>query len=75
MMTIEQAQSLLPKVGDKRMESIAGKNSIELLPPQKCVVVEVNREKLWYRVLFETGFCECYKVPKGKTMRTGDVPW
>lgn len=63
MLTLEQARSLLPAVGDKRMERISGKDSAEQLKPQKCVVVEVNPERLWYRVRFEAGFCECYKVP------------
>lgn len=58
---------LLPRVGDVRMEhfTIDKHGGIaDVDKPQRCVVVEVNREHMWYRVQFENGFTECYKVPK-----------
>lgn len=62
---------MLPQVGEKRMEvptidesgrtfDDAGK---EL---QRCTVIEVNRAHLWYRVRFDNGFTECYKLPRGE---------
>lgn len=36
---------------------------------EECTVVEVNTVGLWYRVRFKkTGFHECYKVPRLKTL-------
>lgn len=69
MMTVNDARSLLPKVGDVRHEVPAeGKTGttpgLTKGEPQKCTVVEVNPDRLWYRVQFESGFFECYKVPK-----------
>lgn len=60
----------LPKVGDKLMEvpmlaKTAGAGDM-VRPALPCVVIEVNREKLWYRVRFEAGYTECYKLPKIK---------
>lgn len=70
MITIQDARNMLPKVGDVRME-------IPYLPhhiapePEKCVVIEVNRDHLYYRVRFTgSGSVECYKVPP-----TGRLPW
>lgn len=62
----------LPKVGQKRMERMAvGPEKKGAPPPEPCVVVEVNRAHLWYRVRFiRTGFHECYKLP-----RTGPLSW
>lgn len=74
MVSKEQIRSLLPAVGDKRRERVSGKDS-ELNRPQACVVVEVNVKKMWYRVHFKAGFCECYKLPRLKPNKTGDVPW
>lgn len=71
MMTVSEARSLLPKVGDVRWESPAQNKGIKAgdspVPAVRCTVVEVNRAHLWYRVRFDSGFCECYKVPKLKT--------
>jgi hypothetical protein len=72
LITKEQAQAQLPKLGDVRMEhptideSTPSRGSVVLNPPQRCVVVEVNAEHLWYTVQFENGFRESYKVPRIK---------
>jgi hypothetical protein len=72
MLTVESAQALLPKIGDVRWErptideSTPSRGSVMLNPPQRCVVVEVNAEHLWYTVQFENGIRESYKVPRIK---------
>jgi hypothetical protein len=64
----DQLAAMLPKVGDVRQESptvgkAAGYN--ECTPPAKrCTVVQVNADKLWYRVQFDDGGTECYKLPR-----------
>lgn len=71
--SMKQARTLLPKVGDIRMErpteAKQSKPGCIPDPPKKCTVVEVHPDRLWYRVQFESGFYECYKVPKPKTYR------
>ena len=55
---------LLPRVGDTRLEIptiVEGRQYSRL--PRRCTVVEVNRAHLWYRVKFENGFHETYKMP------------
>ena len=71
-MTKQEARSLLPKVGELRMETPNIKNKGILVDdPQECRVVEVNTAHLWYRVEFTaSGFTECYKVPK-----TASLSW
>lgn len=55
---------LLPRVGDTRME-----RPLEGKQLEECTVVEVNTVGLWYRVRFKkTGFHECYKVPRLRTL-------
>lgn len=79
MMTVKDARTLLPKVGDKRMEvptvwKSSGCTEQANIPPQPCTVVEVNREHLWYRVRFEdSGWHECFKVPRLKLRRDGGL--
>lgn len=64
-LTKEAVRAMLPKVGDVRMEIPMLNNKIQTIPPMECVVIEVHREHLWYRVRFkETGHCESYKMPK-----------
>lgn len=66
----------LPRVGDVRMEAPSGFKEQHYTPtaPQKCVVVGVNRAKLWYTVRFEkTGILECYKLPRVKTGPRGGI--
>lgn len=70
--SMKQARALLPQVGDVRWEvPTIGKTGTchQLIKeePQECTVVEVHPDRLWYRVKFkDTGFFECYKVPKYK---------
>ena len=65
MYTAEELRRQLPKVGDKRMEKPTGSSMMsQTLGPEPCVVIEVNREHLWYRVRFEWGGTECYKLPE-----------
>ena len=60
----------LPKVGQKRMEKMTiPREGTKDNPMEPCVVLEVNRAHLWYRVRFtRTGFHECYKLPKTKPL-------
>ena len=79
LISMKAAQSLLPKVGDVRWEiPTIGKTSssveVVLKEPQECTVVEVNAAHLWYRVKFkDSGFIECYKVPRLKTDPAGGL--
>lgn len=66
-MEIYEAERLLPKVGDKLRKAptiVHLRGLSQEAKVQECEVVEVNREHLWYRVKFENGFTECYKVPE-----------
>ena len=71
------AMQLLPKVGDKRMEypTIDEDTTVAAVigakTAQPCTVIEVNRAHLWYRVKFENGVVECYKVPKVRPISGG----
>jgi hypothetical protein len=73
------ARILLPKVGDVRREiptifktSSSVNSSIET--PKECTVVGVNTAHLWYRVKFkDSGFTECYKVPRLKPRSQGGI--
>lgn len=61
----------LPRVGERRLEymTILRENRKDA-PPEPCIVTEVNRAHLWYRVRFDsTGFHECYKLPRPKPIR------
>jgi hypothetical protein len=66
--TKKTARALLPKVGDRLMRRPEMSRSIGIsdIPPRPCVVDYVNERHLWYRVRFETGFTQCYKVPAVK---------
>lgn len=72
LITKEQAQAQLPKLGDVRMErptideTTATRGAIQFTKPQRCVVVDVRPEHLWYTVEFENGIRESYKVPRIK---------
>lgn len=64
----EATRALLPEVGDKLMRTPNAYKvwGLDNPRPRPCVVEEVNRDHLWYRVRFaDTGFTECYKVPDG----------
>jgi hypothetical protein len=74
MLTVKTARALLPKIGDYRWEhptidETSGAHSVR--KPQRCVVVEVNAEHLWYTVQFENGIRESYKMPKVKLTSGG----
>lgn len=64
MYTKEEAQAMLPKVGEWRWEIPSVKVEIGAPVPQRCRVVYVNLAHLWYMVQFEDGFRESYKVPR-----------
>lgn len=66
--TKEQAQELLPKVGDQRWEipTVLMDGQGNNPKPQRCIVTDVRPEHLWYTVQFENGFRESYKVPSPK---------
>ena len=64
--TKEDAESLLPKIGEQRWEiptvdETPGHTTTKA--PQHCVVIDVRPEHLWYTVQFDNGFRESYKVP------------
>lgn len=79
LISYEAARTLLPKVGDVRMEiptiyKTSSNISTVIDKPEECTVVDVNAAHLWYRVKFkETGWCECYKVPRQKEGPKGGV--
>jgi hypothetical protein len=60
----------LPKVGERRLEAMTILRERRYdVPPEPCVVIEVNVPHLWYRVRFDrTGWCECYKLPHTKPL-------
>lgn len=69
-LTPEQAQALLPKVGD-RMKKVPVflKTQMEKVPPMWGQVVYVNAPHLWYTMQFQEGGCrfrESFKVPEQK---------
>lgn len=66
-LTVEEARSLLPKIGDTCWEVPTVNLDKGSTPPlQRCTVVEVNRDHLWYMVESEDGIRESYKAPKLK---------
>lgn len=73
MMTVNDARSLLPNVGDVRWEVPSVMKGEATQPARQCRVVEVNRDHLWYTVEFENGFRESYKVPKLKPRSQGGI--
>jgi hypothetical protein len=67
---MKAAQARLPKIGDVRWERpTADATSGHFMPkePQRCTVVYVHTEHLWYTVQFESGARESYKVPRTKS--------
>ena len=72
-----EAVDLLPKVGESMWEapSFCGIPGLEAdRTPHECVCVEVHTRGLWYRVRFkDTGFYECYKVPRLKISPFGKL--
>ena len=65
-MLIRDMAKRLPKVGDVRRERPTCTDRAFLAPITECTVVQVNEKRLWYRVRFKDGFCECYKLPVKK---------
>ena len=63
MIAIKDAAKLLPQVGDIRKERMSTGECMSVIPMLKCVVVEVNSKRLWYRVRYDCGICECFKWP------------
>lgn len=67
-MTKEFIRDMLPRVGERRMETptSGGGAFTYTTETEPCVVVTVHRDNLWYRVRFDrTGLCETYKLPEG----------
>ena len=66
-MTKDEVRAQLPAVGDVRMErpGYIDSNTKDplFIKPRRCVVIEVSREHLWYRVQYENGTTEAFKVP------------
>lgn len=63
--TVEQLVKLLPDVGDRLMKTPCAldTDARKNINPKPCTVVEVNPLGRWYRVRFDAGYCECFKVP------------
>jgi hypothetical protein len=66
-----RVMEMLPEVGDRRMEVPTIDETMSAIGPnghaaQRCTVIEVNRAHMWYRVRFDNGFTECYKLPRGE---------
>lgn len=57
--TLQQVLKLLPDIGDRLMKAPTEVTSVR----KPCTVVEVNPIGRWYRVRFDTGYCQCYKIP------------
>lgn len=77
MYTVKTARGLLPKLGEQRWErptvckEATGLNKAFAHPHQRCVVVYVHPEHLWYTVQFEDGTRESYNVPKVRPQSGG----
>ena len=77
LITVEEAQAMLPQVGARlwkvpTLHKSLGMTESGLRP---CVVTYVNREHLWFEVLFEDyGYAESYKVPELKLGPKGGWP-
>lgn len=65
LLTPESIRATMPQVGDRlvRTPTFSGFMSREQSVPRPCVVDYVHPEHLWYRVRFENGLTECYKLP------------
>lgn len=75
-LTKDQVRAQLPKVGDVRMESPtadATSGHYVIKEKQRCVVVDVRPEHLWYTVEFENGIRESYKLPRLKPRSQGGI--
>lgn len=69
MMMKKDARALLPRVGERMRKAptiVHLRGLVQTAEPQDCTVVEVNPAGLWYRVEFDNGGTECYKVPEEK---------
>lgn len=75
MISKEEARAQLPRVGDVRWErptiDKGWGHEAYSHTSQRCVVVEVQPEHLWYTVQFDNGIRESYKVPQLKTKDGG----
>lgn len=75
MLTKKRIREMLPKLGEKRMESptVDETQGIHMTKePRECVVVYVNRAHCWYTVQFEDGTRESYRIPTGTPVRGVD---
>lgn len=62
----EAVRALLPSVGDELLctPAITDYTGRDAPVPTPCVVVYVNSEHLWYRVRYDNGKYECFKLPE-----------
>lgn len=62
----EDAQAMLPQVGDRLILAPTLHKGLgnTVAMPRPCVVEYVNREHLWFKVRFDLGFTECFRVPE-----------
>ena len=61
----EELKAMLPKVGDvlMRNQTIGGTSADGPTKPRSCKVVYVNERNLFYRVQFQNGLYESFKMP------------
>jgi hypothetical protein len=72
----EEIMLQLPKIGDRRMEhpqTFDPRCGTALTPPRPCTVVAVQLAHLWYKVRFDNGICESYKLPHTAAYRGGAI--
>lgn len=65
-LTLREARNLLPQVGDLLIKTRISYNANGGYTYKRgsCVVDYVNRRHLWYRVRFQDGRTQCFKVPE-----------
>ena len=75
----EELKAMLPKVGDvlMRRQTLGSTSNCEPSELKSCKVVYVNEEHLYYRVQFQNGCHECFKVPdmKGRKPKNNENDW
>lgn len=58
-----EVRQQLPEVGDVLTRIPTLPDKVRAPEPAKCTVTYVNKDHMYFLVVFENGFRECYKVP------------
>jgi hypothetical protein len=66
-LTVDKLRAQLPKVGDQLLlkPHFHLEATFDQRAPLPCTVDLVSTEHLWFRVVFESGVRECFKLPLG----------